>query len=85
MSSVTFSDVSYTSDSVTFTISGSLTTQTDSLNSRFSIVYNDEMVAWDETGSFARNSWTDTVFDDADVLLSGRTGIFSDVAYSWIS
>lgn len=78
--SVIFSDVTYTSDSVTFTIDGELTGYADPSPARqsnlFSMTYGGDLLAGDLT-STTKNVWSQSVFDNRVIEKNGRTGGFT--------
>lgn len=80
----TFSIVSYTADSVTFTIDGDMTgyaTPGAGLDS-FSLVYSDSGDIWNGTNTFDRNTWSRSVFDNKTLFINGGTGA-SVPQYTW--
>lgn len=79
-----FSDVSYTSNSVTFNIDGDMTgyTEPDQNENAFTIRYLGEI--WSGPDVFSLNSWSQPVFDDLVFAPQGSTGGFGlPENYSW--
>jgi hypothetical protein len=77
----TFSNVSYTADSVTFTIDGDMTgyaTPGAGLNN-FSLAFTVSGDIWNGTNTFDPNTWSRSVFDNKTLFLNGGTGIW----YTW--
>lgn len=87
-----FSNVSYTSNSLTFTINGDMSgysapTSGDPFftgNDQFSIRYNGGDI-WAGVGGFTLNSWSTSVFDNKSFDFVGNTGTFSGITpeYTW--
>ena len=79
-----FSDVSYTADSVTFTIDGDMSGYTlgsSGYRDQFSLVYGGDL--WGSNYStFEPNTWTSSVFDNESFTTDGNTGT-SGNSYSW--
>jgi hypothetical protein len=80
-----FSDVSYTADSVTFTVDGDMTgyaaPSQSSYSNQFSLVYGGDI--WDSTyTTFEANTWSRSVFDNESFGTQGNTGT-SGNSYSW--
>jgi hypothetical protein len=81
-----FSDVSYTSSSITFTVEGDLSGYTTPIqNYGFGIEYYGDI--WASLTSPTSNSWSTSIFDGASLNDNGYTGVFpsinSDMPYSW--
>ncbi len=87
-----FSNVSYTSNSLTFTINGDMSgysapTSGDPFftgNDQFSIRYNGGDI-WAGVGGFTANSWSTSVFDNKSFNFVGNTGTFGGITpeYTW--
>jgi hypothetical protein len=76
-----FSDVGFTSNSVTFTIDGDLSGSTPGDNIQFSIQYLGDLLV---NLAFGANSWSGPVFDSTTILKSGNTGLFTSTwGYTW--
>jgi len=77
-----FSDVSYTSNSVSFTIDGDMSGYTaPSHSDQFSIVYGGDIFSG--TG-YRHNTWSTSVFDNKSFYKVGNTGSWS-ADYTWSS
>lgn len=80
---LTFSNVSYTANSVTFTINGDMTgygTKNDGYEDQFSLVYGGDI--WVGDSEFEPNSWSRAVFDNKSFTDGGNTGT-SGNSYTW--
>lgn len=77
----TFSNVTYTANSVTFTIDGDMSgyTNDDYLN-QFSLVYGGDI--WVGDATFEPNTWSRPVFDNKSFSSGGNTGT-SGNSYTW--
>ncbi|MBL4712721.1 MAG: PEP-CTERM sorting domain-containing protein [Gammaproteobacteria bacterium] len=79
---LTFSDVSYTSNSLTFTVDGDMSGYAASAyNNQFSIRYNGDLWAGPTSG-YHSNSWSTSIFDNKAISYAGNTGNFSN-PYTW--
>lgn len=83
-----FSNLSYTGNSVTFTINGDMTGYTppsgnNDLN-QFSLRYGAGDI-WAGVGGFTSNTWSTSVFDNYIFASAGNTGTFLNTTpmYSW--
>lgn len=80
---LTFSNVSYTANSVTFTIDGDMSGYTpSSYLYQFSLVYGGDI--WVGDPGFEPNAWSSPVFDNKSFADGGNTGT-SGNNYSWSS
>lgn len=83
-----FSNLSYTANSVTFTINGDMTGYTppsgDGNLIQFSLRYGAGDI-WAGVGGFTQNTWSTSVFDNSILSLAGNTGTFPFFTpmYSW--
>ena len=79
-----FSDISVTTNSVTFTINGDMSGySTSSTQSQFSIRYSDSIVSPALTMyTYFPNTWSSPVFDNLALQDSGNSGNWGNV-YSW--
>ena len=78
------SNVSLTSNSLTFTIDGNMTgypapTQDNTLL----MVYGGEMYLSPPESTYTPNSWSSSVFDNKTVMLPGETGVWGGDGYTW--
>ncbi|MEI8212566.1 MAG: PEP-CTERM sorting domain-containing protein [Planctomycetota bacterium] len=81
---VVFSDLSYTSNSLTFTIDGQLSGYaTPGQDDQFSIRYESGDVWAGTTSGSSANSWSTPVFDGTTFSLQGNTGDFGGPPYTW--
>ncbi|PCI08760.1 MAG: hypothetical protein COB77_01480 [Gammaproteobacteria bacterium] len=81
---LTFSDVSYTSNSLTFTVDGDMSGYDSPSfwsNNQLSIRYNGDLWAGPTSG-YHSNSWSTSVFDNKSLSTSGNTGNWSN-PYTW--
>jgi hypothetical protein len=84
-----FSNVSYTADSVTFTVDGNMQgyaepTGTSYYSSEFSIIYGGDI--WNSPdNTFLPNSWSRSIFDNKYLSGTGYTGtsLTNYASYSW--
>lgn len=82
-----FSDVAFTSNSVTFTVDGDMSGYADpDYRNRFSLRYVGDV--WLGAAGFTENSWSTPVFDGASLGIPGNTGDFSSFGntgapYTW--
>ena len=77
----TFSNVSYTADSVTFTIDGDMSGYAAGNDTTgFSLVYAGDIMM---TGVTAGNSWSRSVFDNKTISDGGATDDFVAGDYTW--
>lgn len=76
-----FSDVSYTSNSVSFTIDGDMSGYTTPIShsNQFSIVYDGDIFSG--TG-YRHNTWSTSLFDNKNFARSGNTGSWA-FDYTW--
>ena len=82
----TFSNVSATANSVTFTINGNMNGYaqpvSSSYNDQFSIQYSGPR--FQNIFDYTPNTWSESVFDNETISMNGNTGNFgSSVPYSW--
>ena len=79
--SFTFSNVTYTANSVTFTIDGDMTGHAEGNDSiGFSLVYAGDIMM---PGDTATNTWSRSVFDNKTILQLGFTDDFIAGDYTW--
>ena len=79
--SFTFSNVTYTADSVTFTIDGDMTGYAEGNDPiGFSLVYAGDIMM---SGDTANNTWSRSVFDNKTILQLGFTDDFTAGDYTW--
>ena len=79
----TISNVSYTSNSVSFNIDGDMTGYGPPIPGQsigFGILYHGDI--WQEK-AFTANTWNTSVFDNISIKKSGNTGTWSGKSYSW--
>jgi hypothetical protein len=81
-----FSNLSYTSNSITFTINGDMTGNTPQSDypDQFSLRYGAGDI-WAGVGGFTENTWSTSVFDGYTFDFVGNTGTFpfTTPMYSW--
>lgn len=79
-----FSNVSYTANSVTFTVDGDMrgySLAATNYQNQFSLIYGGDI--WNTPNSdFEANTWSRPVFDNETIRLGGKTGT-SGNSYSW--
>lgn len=86
---LSFSDVSYTGNSVTFTIDGDLTgylgkkADKNDYRYQFSLRYGSDMVNDSSSKNYGANTWSTSAFDNFDFKYSGNTGGWGGLPYSW--
>ncbi len=85
-----FTNVGYTSNTVTFTINGDMSGYVDpgsaNSNQQFSIRYTPGMVNSTSGLNFAPNTWSQDVFDNKTITSNGNTGFFTTgttIPFSW--
>lgn len=84
-----FSDISLTSNSMTFTVNGDMTGYVPDPGTylyQMSISYSGDF--WlGAPGSYAPNNWSTSLFDNVGIGYSGNTGWFSGAVtpYSWVN
>jgi len=81
-----FTDVSYTSSSITFTVEGDLSGYTTPVsNSSFGIEYYGDI--WSGGNTFTANSWSASIFNSFSISHEGNTGVFPGLnggqPYTW--
>ncbi|MET0012555.1 MAG: PEP-CTERM sorting domain-containing protein [Sedimenticola sp.] len=81
-----FSDVSYTSNSVTFTIDGDMSGYTSPVSSnsihQFNLIYGGDLWLGDSSFSY-ENVWSRPVFDNKTFIDPGHSGTFNGENYTW--
>jgi hypothetical protein len=77
------SDVSLTSNSVTFTIDGDMTGYSEPSYQpfEFNLQYSGDIFVSD--GGYAPNTWSGSVFDNATISSQGNTGTWYATDYTW--
>ena len=83
LATFTISDVSYTANSVSFTIDGDMTGYAEpGEGEQFAIDYFGDV--WAGLAGFSGNvGWSTSVFDDRTLSLAGNTGTFGSSMHSW--
>ena len=79
-----FSDIEVTSNSVSFTVNGSMRghVEPSARTSQFSIQYLGDI--WSGLSGYSANKWSDAVFDSHALHANGNTGTWgSNTPYSW--
>lgn len=79
-----FTDVSHTSNSVTFTVNGDLSGYTipSGDEHQFGLQYTGDL--WAGSNAVSSNSWSQPVFDSTSFLNQGNTGLFTSIwGYTW--
>lgn len=84
-SAITFSNVSYTDNSVTFTANGVMDSVAGSYNDQFTLLYGGDIVSNPSGTVYSGNAWSGSIFDGQTFGSNGFTGGFSSVTnnYTW--
>ena len=86
---LTFSNVTYTSNSVTFTINGSMSGYVDKQAyknknwNEFSIQFGGDLAPNSRKVDLGANSWSTAVFDNVNVSDAGHSGAWRGLPYAW--
>ena len=86
---LTFSNVTYTSNSVTFTINGSMSGYVDKQAyknknwNEFSIQFGGDLAPNSRKVDLGANRWSTSVFDNASLSDVGHSGAWRGLPYAW--